>query len=569
MQSVSVAFMLSLICVTSTFSSISRVFLFQIVGGVFIVKGLGLLLNKSAYKQNDQNTKENDTDRFNPIRTFGSLIILIASFLVAHRIQNNSIAWVYAQHEYTILLLLTSWLISSSVTGKFISKQGKNIYYKISPFIKSTVVMVGIAGAGFYWGRLEELILAGDLFMTIAVFSLLEFAIALIHFKSFDNRDQPKVIMGENHYNQIPLQDNLDYIDDSAEAFLDQVHSIQSEYDDAAIHFAIREAIKKMDLLLGKFNIINDRSDKNLNLQQIESLGCIFNYCKANDIVGINDYFKSCYKSIISQGYLIGVYSPLQKDRAELESKMPRSVFVIFYPAHYILRRVMPKLPYLGRFYNLLTGERNKLISKAELLGRLAYSGFKVIYEKAVNGITIFIAQKSMTPADEEHPSFGPIVRLQRVGLDGRLFRLYKLRTMFAYSEFIQKEVFEQNALASSGKLKDDFRRNEVGNIMRKLWLDELPQIFNWLKGDINLVGVRALSEHYFSLYPRDVQELRVRFKPGLIPPYYADLPNSFDEIVESERRYLLSKQQKPFSTDVQYLLKALYNIIFKGARSS
>jgi len=83
----------------------------------------------------------------------------------------------------------------------------------------------------------------------------------------------------------------------------------------------------------------------------------------------------------------------------------------------------------------------------------------------------------------------------------------------------------------------------------------------------LNLVGVRALSEHYFSLYPQDLQVKRINFKPGLIPPYYADLPESFDEIVNSEREYLTQKEIAPILTDLNYFIKAISNILL-GARS-
>ena len=81
-------------------------------------------------------------------------------------------------------------------------------------------------------------------------------------------------------------------------------------------------------------------------------------------------------------------------------------------------------------------------------------------------------------------------------------------------------------------------------------------------------MGVRALSKHYFSLYPEDLQRLRVQFKPGLIPPYYADMPKNFNEIILSEKRYLKKKKQNGFLTDLIYFINALNNIIFKGARS-
>ena len=82
------------------------------------------------------------------------------------------------------------------------------------------------------------------------------------------------------------------------------------------------------------------------------------------------------------------------------------------------------------------------------------------------------------------------------------------------------------------------------------------------------MIGVRALSEHYFNLYPKKLQQLRTQFKPGLIPPYYADMPKSFDEIVQSELNYLNAKLKSPLRTDMKYFTKAVFNILFKRARS-
>ena len=180
-----------------------------------------------------------------------------------------------------------------------------------------------------------------------------------------------------------------------------------------------------------------------------------------------------------------------------------------------------------------------------------------------------FIAQKLNTISTEETPSYSPIVKLKRVGLDGKIITIYKFRTMHPYSEFIQKDVFEDQNLNPYGKFNSDFRITNWGRVLRKLWIDELPQLYNWIRGDITLVGVRALSEHYLSLYPKDLQELRTQLKPGLVPPYYADMPKSFDEIIKSERKYLEKKKAKPFSTDFIYLSEALMNIVFRGARSS
>jgi lipopolysaccharide/colanic/teichoic acid biosynthesis glycosyltransferase len=181
---------------------------------------------------------------------------------------------------------------------------------------------------------------------------------------------------------------------------------------------------------------------------------------------------------------------------------------------------------------------------------------------------TYFICKKVKTVSTEKNPSYGPVVRLKRIGLNKEIISIYKLRTMYPYSEFIQKDLYDKFQLENSGKLKNDYRLTNWGRIFRRFFIDEIPQIYNWIRGDLKLIGVRALSEHYFNLYPKDLQELRVRSKPGLIPPFYVDLPRSFDELIESEKKYLLRYRAKPITTNFTYLFRAVFNIVFKGARS-
>ena len=126
----------------------------------------------------------------------------------------------------------------------------------------------------------------------------------------------------------------------------------------------------------------------------------------------------------------------------------------------------------------------------------------------------------------------------------------------------------KRNKLNTKGKLSKDFRLTSW-KVFKEILIDELPQIYNLLRGDIKLVGPRALSEHYFSLYPKDIQDLRISIKPGLIPPYYADMPNNFKEIIESERKFLQQKIKSPIITSIKYFFLSMVNILLKGARSS
>ena len=128
--------------------------------------------------------------------------------------------------------------------------------------------------------------------------------------------------------------------------------------------------------------------------------------------------------------------------------------------------------------------------------------------------------------------------------------------------------MYENQGLQEGGKIKDDPRINSVGRLCRKYWLDEIPMLYNLLRGDIKIVGVRPLSAHYLSLYPKAFQDFRNRFQPGLLPPYYADLPKTLDEIIASEERYLKAYEKSGILTDLKYLYKIIYNIVFRGSRS-
>ena len=149
------------------------------------------------------------------------------------------------------------------------------------------------------------------------------------------------------------------------------------------------------------------------------------------------------------------------------------------------------------------------------------------------------------------------------------MFKVYKLRTMHPFSEYLQEYVYNKNQLKEGGKIKNDFRISPEGRIFRKFWIDELPMFINFFKGEMKLVGVRPLSEHYFSLYTKELQTLRTKTKPGLIPPFYVDMPTTLEEIMASEIKYLKAYKKRPYYTDFIYFFKSLYNILIKNKRSS
>ena len=314
---------------------------------------------------------------------------------------------------------------------------------------------------------------------------------------------------------------------------------------------------------------LDTRTIFNISNQKSDSLKLFINRHKVNDFKRINDYFSTLNEKMTYGGYIIGCCETIDGNYRKYREKYSKSLSKIFYFFNFIFKRVIPKLPILQEINYILTNGQNRSISKTEILGRVVYSGFKIIETREINGIFYFLAAKVNVPYDDKNPSYGPFISLKRVGKGGRIMKIYKFRTMHPYSEYIQDYVFEKNSLAKGGKMKDDFRITGWGKIFRKLWIDELPQFINLVRGDIKLVGVRALSPHYFNLYPKEFQEFRIKFKPGILPPFYVDLPETIDEIVESERKYLNSYSKYKILTDIKYFWLIMYNIIFKGKRSA
>jgi lipopolysaccharide/colanic/teichoic acid biosynthesis glycosyltransferase len=207
--------------------------------------------------------------------------------------------------------------------------------------------------------------------------------------------------------------------------------------------------------------------------------------------------------------------------------------------------------------------------SPIETLGRIYACGFEYLDEVEVEGNYFLICRKKQFPGVVPLSDRGWLIRLNRIGENGRFIKIFKLRTMYPYSEYLQEFVYEKNKLKSSGKFNDDYRVTPLGRFLRKYWIDEIPMLWNWVRGDIKLIGVRPVSFHYFSLYPKELRDLRIKSKPGLLPPYYADIPKNFDEIVQSEMMYLTNYEKSPFITDMRYFFRIMINILFKRPFSS
>jgi len=303
--------------------------------------------------------------------------------------------------------------------------------------------------------------------------------------------------------------------------------------------------------------------------ENAKSIGVLIVKTRINDINHLNLSLLNFYNVIANHGIVILSYQSHDQAKYYNIFKNNRWLKYSLYPWYFIVTRAIPKIPLLEKLYFLLTNNKYLTISRAECWGRLHFTGFEVVGEREFTKKNLIIAVKSLTPSSVKKPSYYPIIKLRRVSLNGKIILIYKIRSMFPYSEFIQKKVFESGTLSTIGKFSGDFRITGYGRFIRKFYLDEIIQILNFLRGEIKIVGIRAMSEHYFCLYPEEYQRLYYQVKPGFFSPLPETEIVSFDDVVKLEQKYLEQSIKSPIKTDIKYFFKILFQIAFQNRVSS
>ena len=144
-----------------------------------------------------------------------------------------------------------------------------------------------------------------------------------------------------------------------------------------------------------------------------------------------------------------------------------------------------------------------------------------------------------------EDPKGKVIFGHMRVGKDGRLFPCLKFRSMFANAEEMKKNFTEEQKreYAETFKLKNDPRITKVGKFIRKTSLDELPQLFNILKGDMTIVGPRPIVIDELEFYG-ECEDYYKAVKPGLTGLWQVSgrSDTTYDERVNLDMEYVTTR---------------------------
>lgn len=157
----------------------------------------------------------------------------------------------------------------------------------------------------------------------------------------------------------------------------------------------------------------------------------------------------------------------------------------------------------------------------------------------------------------------GPIFFSQtRIGKNGRKFKIYKFRSMYVDAEERKKELMEQNKMSGlMFKMDDDPRITKVGKFIRKTSIDEFPQFWNVLKGDMSLVGTRPPTEDEFKQYKARYKK-RLSMKPGITGLWQVSGRSSitdFEDVVKLDVQYI---ENWSFGLDLKILLQTVLVVL-------
>ncbi len=161
------------------------------------------------------------------------------------------------------------------------------------------------------------------------------------------------------------------------------------------------------------------------------------------------------------------------------------------------------------------------------------------------------------------------IFKQVRIGKNSRPFKIYKFRSMFIDAEERKKELMEKNQMGSDlmFKMEDDPRITKVGKFIRKTSIDELPQLYNILKGDMSLVGTRPPTRDEVKKYERHHLR-RISITPGLTGMWQVSGRSSitdFEQVVELDRQYI---ENWSIWLDIKLLFKTVW-VVLKGRGAS
>ncbi len=515
------------------------------------------------------------------------ILIVIFSFLLFAWVKSATIRIVIPQYTLYVLELVGYWLIISTIFQKYTFFKMKRFREIITKLIITDFII--LSSITFFMLAFKTIHLSRFIFFgTFGTATLLEIFFAWIYFYAIKFDAEMPDFSHSTLVSHLKEPEDITETENNVPQKIKKVERYDPEFaKPIGIHESIlvkllNKYLKKEEKLFEFLNdslalenihknnstIINTATSFNIEHYDENSIEFFVNLHKLNDFRRINRYFIKVNEILKIGGVFVGCGETINERYNSIVNKYPKLISIPMFIIDFSFNRILPKISFLKGIYFAVTKGKNRPISKCEILGRLHSCGFKVINEKEIDGVQYYVAQKIEQPSEDKNPSYSPVFKMRRSGKGGKKIFVYKFRTMHPYAEFLQTYMVENYGYGDKGKVEADFRVTTWGKFMRKLWLDELPQLYNFMKGELSIVGVRPLSDRFLKEYPEDLKKERFKYKPGCVPPYVALRMQAVENYIESERIYLKEKKKHPIWTDIKYFWWAVFNILTNRIRS-
>ncbi len=387
-------------------ATVSRTQTFGVCAALFILELLSLLLGylifKDKFTENGKSSKNKtkaSASMYTPL-IFIDAVLLMVVFLGINTIKRGGFA-LPSRYDQVILVLYGLLFSASFIVKKYDKNNFDSTYLRaVTPCIKATLIicgslaMIAFSFRLFYYSRLH-------LFGTFAVLFILELIVYYVYYvyrkygkfdKDIETADEVTALLHVEDQDRHLLEEgDLCPVEEPVEIKLK--HALEF-FNETLFHFIKTNidlsAIERCSTSIFSTDEIEDVQYLPRNRHQL-----FINLHKTNDVRWFNRYFLEVYGNLKARGYFVGKAHTITTRKKYYMAKYPKGVAALFYYANFVWCRVFPKLPYIKKIYFTFTRGRNRMVSKAEIFGRLCFCGFKIIDELEIDNRLFFYCTKN------------------------------------------------------------------------------------------------------------------------------------------------------------------------------
>ena len=405
--------------------------------------------------------------RFRTITLLADIVILAISFLLMVLTKPASLKSYIPSHSIFFVSLALIWLIVSLINGKM--HRGKIINFSslFNRVLGSNLIALSITALLMYAFRdlyFSRTIVLG----TAIVATFLELLVGSIYIaykkanlQDYEEYEKYKTYRKPSEYDLVgELNGNGVHEETVTEVNPGIISAIEKEAGQD-----IAQAIIKMTgpKLSEQTAVLSTTTIFNISSLSEDKYTYIINLHKINDIRQLDDFIDAVNQKLEPKGYFFCCVETKDQRKARILKKFPPVINYIFYAFDFVVKRVLPKLKFTRPLYFFLTHGNNAVISRAEALGRLCRGGFRIRQESFIGNRLCIEAKKMSDPLPKNENIYGPLIALPRIGKNGEMIKVYKLRTMHPYSEYIQDYVYKMHDLAGWWQIQKRFPDNIMG----------------------------------------------------------------------------------------------------------